>query len=222
MRTDRMRPPAAKLEGAKIAGSDSASVATTGPALTRTERADLQKVARLRARVARNQIGAREADLVAQMEAELSAIYPPNDPRWADITAEADEAVKAADARVAEACRVAGIPEEFRPSIGMGWRGRGANGSAERRSELRALGKAQITAAGKSAKSEIDHSELAALTAILADGLTSEAAQRFLASIPTPDELMQAPRVVELEQAREAENVDKRDWLRGIGGGLYV
>ena len=217
-----MRPPATKLEGAKIAGSDSAIVAPTGPALTRTESADLQKVARLRARVARNQIGAREADLVAQMEAELSAKYPPNDPRWADITAEAGKLIADVDARIAERCRESGIPEEFRPGINLMWSCRGENATSSRRAELRALGKAQIAAAGKNAKNEIDRSELAALTAIVADGLGSEAAHRFLAAIPTPDELMQAPRIVELEEARETEKVDKWEPLRGLVGGPHV
>ncbi len=214
MSADELRPPAEELEGA---GSDTVSVAAAGPALTRAERTDLQKIARLRARVARSQIVAREAELAAQMETELSAIYPANDPRWDDITAEANEAIKAADARVAQACRDSGIPEEFRPSLDLYWSGRGENASSKRRSELRALGKAQIDAAGKNAKSEIDSSELAALTAIVADGLTSVAAQRFLAAIPTPDELMSAPRIAELEREREIGESSERGRLRGIG-----
>jgi|GEM_PF-1312562 len=215
-----------------IAGGDTASVRANESrsgelvaTLSKAERTDLQKVARLRARVARNQIATREAELVAQMESELSAIYPPNDPRWAEIAKAADAAVQSADEKVAAICEEMGIPAEFRPGLHIGWHSRGENATASRRAELRRLGAAQIQAAGKLAKSTIDRAELAALTEIIADGLTSEAAQRFLAAIPTPDELMAAPAVSELERARtqdDAARTESRMTSRMLGGGSYV
>ena len=64
------------------------------PQLTRAERGDLAKVARMRARVAKADVAAREAELAAQLEAELSAVYPAKDPRWADLKEAADAAAK--------------------------------------------------------------------------------------------------------------------------------
>ncbi len=198
--------------------------ALAGPTLTKAERADLQKVARLRARVARSAIGTREAELVAQMEAELSATYPQNDPRWDDIAKAAREAVASADSQIARLCTEAGIPAEFRPGMNVYWSGRGENGSRDRRAELRKLGTAEIQAAGLTARAAIDRAELGALERIVSDGLTSEAAQRCLASIPTADELMAAPAVSELEAKRSRsagqQRAERRGYMRGIDGGL--
>lgn len=163
------------------------------PQLTRAERGDLAKVARMRARVAKSDVAAREAELAAQLEADLSAVYPAKDPRWADLKEAADAAAKAADEELRRRCIAAGIPEEFRPSLGVWWSGRGENGTAKRRAELRTLGRAQIAALGKRAKVEIERTE--------ADVLRSDAARAALADIPTPETLMPPLVLVELEAA---------------------
>ena len=171
------------------------------PQLTRAERGDLAKVARMRARVAKSDVAAREAELAAQLEADLSAVYPAKDSRWADLKEAADAAAKAADEELRRRCIAAGIPEEFRPSLGVWWAGRGENGTAKRRAELRTLGRAQIAALGKRAKVEIERTEADVCTRILADGLRSDAARAALADIPTPETLMPPLVLVELEAA---------------------
>jgi len=182
-------------------------------ALTRAERDDLAKVARLRARVARSQVAQREAELLADVEKQLAAQYDIADEAWQEVTAAATQAVQEADRQVAERCRERGIPQDFRPSMHVSWFGRGANAVASRRAELRRVAQTRITAAGKAAKASIEAREAEILTELLAGGLTSDAARAFLQSIPTPAELMPPLAVAELEGAARSRDVARHDEL---------
>lgn len=114
------------------------------PPMTRREREDLAKVARLRARVARSAIVQREAELLADVEAQLAVEYASTDEAWADITKGAVEAVAEADRQVAALCRERGIPEEFRPGLNVSWYARGRNAEASRRGPHRAFGRRAV------------------------------------------------------------------------------
>lgn len=173
--------------------------AVAAPVMTRTERDDLAKVARLRAKVARTAVAQREAELLADVEAQLAAEYDFADETWAEITKGAAEAVADADQQVAALCRARGIPEDFRPSLSVTWYGRGRNAVAGRRVELRKVAQTRIAAAAKGAKAAIEASEAEVLTELLAGGLTSDAARAFLESIPSAKALMPPMHVRELE-----------------------
>jgi len=95
-------------------------VATAAP-MTKAERAELQRVVRLHAKVARDDVDALKAERLAELEAELSAKYPPDDPRWQTITAEADRPFGELDGRLAELCAAEGLRPEFRPRLYMEW-----------------------------------------------------------------------------------------------------
>ena len=167
--------------------------------MTKAERLDLAKLARLNERVARSAVDERAAELKAQAEALLSTTFRVDDDAWAEATAAAEAAVRQADDTVAERCRQLGIPVEFRPTLRLGWYGRGENAFAERRAELRATVRARIDASAKSAKHRIAAASAEVQTNLLADGLTTEAAQAFLSSMPTPEQLMPALDEVELK-----------------------
>jgi hypothetical protein len=83
--------------------------------MTRREREDLAKVTRLRAKVAKDGITAREAALLADVEEQLSAVYRFDHDAWADITRHAEQVVAEADKQIAQRCRELGIRESFRP-----------------------------------------------------------------------------------------------------------
>jgi hypothetical protein len=167
--------------------------------MTRRDRQDLQAVARTRARVAKAKVATREAQLVAQAEEQLSAIYSAQDEAWADITAKAEALVKEADDKIAAICREKGISEDFRPRITPYWHGRGMNADPSRRAELRTLVRAKIAAAGKEAKTVIDARSADVQEELIAGGLESEEARRYLDKIPSPDELMPPIPLAELE-----------------------
>lgn len=191
--------------------------------LTRAERGDLQRIARMRARNSRAQLDTRRAELLADLEVELASKYPINDPRWAEFTEEAKKAVDAADRLIEAKCAELGIRPEFRPGLGLQWYERGENGSSKRRSELRTLGQAKLDAAAKTAKLEIDRVEMETCTAILADGLRSADAQEYLARIPEPKQLMQPLSLDDVETDRleraAARELQQRAYALGRGIG---
>lgn len=172
--------------------------------MTKGERNELAKVARLRARVAGANVAQRQAELLAEIEEQLSAEYRFDDAAWADVTTEANRAIAEADAAVSQRCRDLGIPDRFRPSLTIGWYSRGENAAAARRTELRALAKARVEADAKAAKLVIANREADVLTEIIAGGLETDAARRFLDSIPTAHELMPAFTLAELQPVAPA------------------
>lgn len=173
--------------------------------MNRSDREELRKVLNGRRRVARSTVEHRKAQLVADMETQLARIYPKDDPRWREITATAEAAVRKADALVAKHCREAGIPEEFRPGLNIYWHGRGENGCEKRRAELRKVGTTQIEAKAREALLAVDTGVQHGLEMLAVDALESEAAQRFMASMPTVESLMPPIEVEALEVPRQSD-----------------
>jgi hypothetical protein len=60
----------------------------SGP-MSSAERAELGKLVRLRGRVAKTDIEARQAALIADAEAQLTVIYDARDEAWRDLTTRA-------------------------------------------------------------------------------------------------------------------------------------
>jgi hypothetical protein len=112
----------------------------TTPTMTRGERSDLAKLVRQRAKVAKDQTAQRAAELRADFEKQLAAIYrPSDDPVWKELHAHADAVVAQAQEQLAARCQQLGIASEFAPRLRLDWYSRGENASRERRVELRAV-----------------------------------------------------------------------------------
>src|SRR4051794_17547407 len=120
--------------------------------MTRSDREQLERLLRARSKAAGMQAEQRGAELIADCEAQLAAIYPRNDPRWAHIAATAQAAVEKADAAVAKACEAAGIPADFRPGLSLSWYHRGETAFKDRRQELRLVAKTRVNALIKQAR----------------------------------------------------------------------
>lgn len=166
--------------------------------MTRGEREELKSLARQRSRVEKAGVEERKATVLADVEAQLSAIYKATDEDWAHLTAAANQAVSDADARIAEICRQRGIPEEFRPGLDLRWYSRGANAEASRRSELRKAAERRIEAEARSAKLAIDRATLEIQTQLATAALTTDAARSFLEGMPSLPQLMPTLDVHEL------------------------
>ena len=186
----------------------------SGDALTRAERTDLQRVARMRANVARGEIDAVKAQRLAEFERELQARYEVDHEAWAALTRDAEEYVRTADAEVAKRCEALGIRPEFRPSLNLHWYSAGENAVKARQAELRKLARLELDAMGKSAKQRINAAELETVTAIVAVGMGSEA-RALLDAMPEVTELIPALEV----EAVESKRSEARG-LRAVGGGL--
>ena len=104
-----------------------------------------------------------------------------------------------AGARIAERCRELDIPPEFAPGLHVGWYGRGENAAARRRAELRKVAQTRLEAEGRKAKLAVESASLDMLTTLAAGALASVEAQKFLESMPTPEALMPALELRELE-----------------------
>jgi hypothetical protein len=158
--------------------------------ITKGEREELRKAILKNAKVARNYAKYHGVRILANVEEKLAAIYKFEDEALIDITAEAKKAVDDADAALAARCRERGIPENFRPSLSLGFYGRGENAIASRRAELRKVAQTRVEAMVMEATLAIDREEAAQLMQLTITGLTSDEAIAFLESMPSPEDLM--------------------------------
>ena len=176
-------------------------MSTAHAGMTRRERDDLSALVRRREKVAKSAARERSAAIRAELKACLSDTFDDEARLWADVTRAARDAIAVADAEIAARCRDLGVAEKFRPSRELGWRGRGVNASGPRRLELRSLARARVDALKKAALSQIERASVETQTALLAGGLTADAARAFLDAVPTAEALLPALSVAEIEAA---------------------
>jgi hypothetical protein len=162
----------------------------TQAGMTAAERTELGKLARLNAKVAKDDAEARGKRLLADAEAKLAAVYKREDEAWADITEAAEKAVEEANACIDALCQERGIPPEFRPELHTGWYDRGENMFRERRAELRKVAQSEVEARVRQAKVQIDRVLAEQMNHITQAGLTSEEARAFIGTMPTPEQLL--------------------------------
>jgi hypothetical protein len=77
-------------------------------ALSRRDYDDLAKLARRQERVAKTMADQRAAELLADTEAQLAAIFKANDERWRHVAERVAELVETANAEVERICVEAG------------------------------------------------------------------------------------------------------------------
>lgn len=171
--------------------------------MTRTEREELKRLARERARVAKADVDRRSADLKAVFEQQLIQHYEfDRDDVWKEAVNAAQEAVNDAAQVIADRCVELGIPRELAPTVSFEWVGRGPYAVKNEQGELRRAAYKRVEAMERTAKHEIDRRSLEIQTQLVAAGLTSERGIEFLASMPTPDELMPELDMSDLMQPR--------------------
>ncbi len=175
-------------------------------AMTRAERTDLGALIRRREKLLKTAAKQRALELIADFEKQISAVFSyDDDETWGKAYSAAEHAVNEAKAVVAQRCRELGIPAEFAPDLSLGWYGRGENAVNQRRTELRRVAKTKIDALEARAKTEIERVSVEQQTALISDGLTSEAAQAFLAQMPTAENLMP---MIDIEQIKSLSGKD--------------
>ena len=176
--------------------------------MTRREMSDLLMIVKLRAKVTKNEVTARAAKMLADMEQEMAATYRSDATMWKDITKAAEEAIAKADEQIAAICCAQGIREEFRPSINLSWWSRGENAVRERRAELRRVAEARIDAGVKEANRRLEAWQVERSTVLLAGQLSSDEASHFFKSLPTPEELLPQVQIPEVAPRR----ITDRSW----------
>lgn len=179
--------------------------------MTRGERAELGSLIRKRERVMKSQAEERSALLLAEFDAASAKIFHyDDDPVWQAAMKEAEAAVELAVISIAARCKDRGIPEEFAPGIQISWYGRGHNAVSTRRAELRRAAKSRIEAVEKEALTKIERLSLQAQTEVVASGLDSEGARKFLEAMPSMEVLMPPVNVEEIQSLLETKRSEQR------------
>lgn len=104
--------------------------------MSKADRENLLKIARMRERVTKSALLEVGAQLLVDLDKQLESSYGfDQDQVWRESIEIASQAAKEAQAKVRERCRELGIPDRFAPSISTpGWRSLGSNqqGTADR------------------------------------------------------------------------------------------
>src|SRR3954467_15184013 len=102
--------------------------------MTKSEREDLQRLIRQRERVQKSAAKERSAQMLADFENAMGAIYQPeDDPVWEQLMSIAHHEVDKVQQQLVVRCQELGIPNQFTPGCDLRWRHRGyGNALAER------------------------------------------------------------------------------------------
>jgi hypothetical protein len=104
--------------------------------ITKAEREDLLRVARMRERVTKCALLEVGARLLVDFDNQLDAAYFfDSDEIWKQSWEVVQQAAQDANFKVKKRCRELGIPDRFAPSIQTSWRYQGEQAIKERRAE---------------------------------------------------------------------------------------
>lgn len=163
----------------------------SAPSISKGEREDLLRLIKQREKAQKSAAAMRSAELLADFEQQMSAIYKfDKDPVWAKAVAGAEAEVAKAQTAIAKRCKQLGIPDDFAPGLTVQWHGRGENAVQQRRAELRIAAKRRVEAIEQAACVEIEMASVKAQTQLLTHGLTSATAHAFLEQMPSIETLM--------------------------------
>ena len=158
--------------------------------LTKAERAELRSLIRRRAGVAKKDIDARKAGLLADFEEQLIEEFRPEDERWAEVTRSCERAVADANKELTEVFNRLGIREDIRPKLGWAWLAR--PDLEMRKAALRRAASKRADAMCEQAKLTIDREAVSIEGRLAATALQSAEATEWLASLPQVDQLVAA------------------------------
>jgi hypothetical protein len=171
--------------------------------MTKGERDQLSKLARIRAKQAEREAEAREKILLAEVQDQLSAEFDAHDALWAHAVIIAEEAAAKANAHIRAVCSDLGVPAKEAPQLALAWQSRGPSYANEkRRAELHKLAVTRLTALTKTAKAAIGDRLLEVETELIAGELKSGEAKRFLEAMPAVEQLMPALSIEDLGVVR--------------------
>jgi hypothetical protein len=95
--------------------------------MTPTERGQLIRLMKSRAKQAERDAEAREKTLMAEVLDLMTAEFEAHDKLWDDAVVIAEEAAAKANAQIAMACADLGIPAKEAPRLELGWHSRGGS-----------------------------------------------------------------------------------------------
>lgn len=170
--------------------------------LTKTERSELRSLIRRRAVIAKKDIDARKAVLLADFEEQLTEEFQPEDERWAEVVRSAERAVRDANRELTEVFDRLNVRKDIRPQLGVAW---GMRPDIDMRKwQLRRAAKRRAEAMCDEAKLAIDRQAVAIEGRLAATALISTEASEWLASLPQVDDLVRSLDVASVRAELEA------------------
>jgi hypothetical protein len=159
--------------------------------MTKAERDQLVRLAKLRAKQAEREAEAREKILLAEVLDLMTAEFEAHDRLWDAAVTIAEEAAAKANAQIAAQCAELGIPAKDAPGLELRWHARNPDFERPgRRAELRKLAEVRLMALTKTAKAAIQDRALEVETTLIVGALETAEAVAFANSMPTVEQLM--------------------------------
>lgn len=153
------------------------------------ERSDLQSLAKMNARVAKADVEAVVAARMSAFEREFRRQWSAQELQVEALLAEVGERVDAINAEIQQRCDAEGVRSELRPRM-LSLLVTSQYVSAEAKADMRRLARAELDAAGKRAKVEIDRQTASLCGDIIAAGLTSTEGREMLGRVPSAEALI--------------------------------
>lgn len=174
--------------------------------ITKGERTELRSIVRQQFKVLRQEILQREAEMLAEVENQISEKYATQDQGWQAVQHEVHEACMEANRRINDALYNAGYQVKG-GSERMWVQTPRIDQPTKDRQQLRYHAQTKIRAQVKAALLKLDRDEADLLRNLAVGALESDEARAFLTAIPSVSELVPTTRLMELEASlREDED----------------
>ena len=166
--------------------------------ITKGERTELRGVVKQQFKVLRAEVVQRQAELLAEVESQITERFAGEDRTWAGFQHQVHEAVLECNRKINDALYEAGY--EARGATERMWVAEPAIPQPrEQRTNLRFQASRRIEAQVRGALLNLDRREADLLRTLAVGAIESEEARAFLAGIPTVSELVPSARLAELE-----------------------
>jgi hypothetical protein len=156
----------------------------------------------MNANLATKDLDAAGAEQIALIESQLARAYRSDHEAIKHLTVKAEAMIEECNKELHAICRKLKVPDSFAPTYQLSYYSRGETADKVRRAELRKAAQTAVAANVKLGKAKIERAVAKVCTALIQEGLTTDKAKAFLASMPTADALMPTLTLPELEQTR--------------------
>lgn len=174
--------------------------------MTKGERGELKQLLKRRFKQLRADVRARAAEQLAEVDRLIVERHRARDEARIQLENRAREFTQECTSKLYEMFEAEGY--DLTGRAGFDWRLGHINWGDDGRAEMRRAAQSKIEAEVSEAFTRLERQETDLLQALVLDAIESDAAQRFIESIPTVAELVPAIRMRELEEAYEAPAAD--------------
>lgn len=168
--------------------------------MNKTERDELRRLIRARFKVLRSDVELRQAELIAELDAEIADRFADQDKRWQDAAFVIEKIRREANGQINDVYRDLIGKEEYGTTTDHNLVSiRHIAQPHGNRGHMRNQGVRRIEARCKAALLELERREVDLLSELATSALESTEARQFMGRIPTVSELVPRARLAEIE-----------------------